>query len=181
VDCAVIATAALAISGVPAIAQPLGRPPTLLDLKGLAGPIVAEARTAPETPMGITGYQVRRLALPNAWIARLDGDSVSVSQAWHVTVFFAKPLSVRDQAFSLAIDNQWCGFLAEAPDLLSADAVCFDARLIDDGKAVGVTYRPVTIAPPDQDVGAFAPAARLETQDSEPIHYSTARLRLRAR
>jgi hypothetical protein len=95
-----------------------------------------------------------------------------------VTVRFAAPLTVRDQAFSLVIDGRWCGFLQEAPDLLSADAVCFDGTLIRNGAALGVTYRGIQIVSGPADERRLGPDAFF-TDPGEAVHYASARLRLR--
>ena len=162
----------------PALAQNPKHLRHLSDVKKLPGTLVAHAETrAPETALRITGYRVERVTLPEPHRVPIQGRSREVSEGWHVTVRFAAPLTVRDQAFSLVIDGRWCGFLAEAPDLLSADTVCFDAKLIRDGAALGVTYRGIQIVSETGAEGPLGPDARFDDGD-EAVHYSSARLQL---
>jgi hypothetical protein len=153
-------------------------PPSIADMKKMPGEIVAEARLdAPESPLRMTGYRVEKLRLSEPVSVPIEGRRVETQDAWRVTVAFARPLTVRDQAFSLVIDGQWCGFLNEAPDLRSADAICFNAALIRDGAALGVTYRTISIHQPADAREAAGPDADLA--GDEPIHYASARLELR--
>lgn len=172
------ATFLLAVFARTASAQ---APPLLhLDeVKKLPGVLVAEARTKAETLLQIRAYRVERLTLPQAYTVKIQGRSTEVTAGWHVTVSFAAPLTVRDQAFSLVIDGRWCGFLQEAPDLLSADTVCFDGSLIKDGAALGVTYRSLEILSPPADERLLAPDVSFPDV-GEAVHYSSARLRLKA-
>ncbi len=149
------------------------------DVKKIPGVLVAEARTQPETAMRLRAYRIERITLPEAYAVMVAGRRAEVTTGWHVTVSFAAPLTVRDQAFSLVIDGRWCGFLQEAPDLRSADTVCFDASLIKDGAAVGVTYRSVEIAPSPADARLLAPEASF-TDLEEAVHYSSARVQTKA-
>jgi hypothetical protein len=162
-----------------AAAQTPGRAlPSAAEIKKLAGTMVAESVSpVPETPMAIRGYRVERKALAQAVPARIGGKTVEVAQAWHVTVLFARPLTVRNQAFSLVVDGVWCGFLQEAPDLRSADTVCFDSGLFKEGAAIGVTYRGITIEPEPAEP-AVNPEVALEAEGETPIHYASTRLRL---
>jgi hypothetical protein len=173
------AAALLGIVAGPALAQ---RPPVLrhlADVKELPGTLVAQARTRrPDTPLGITGYRIERVTLPEPHRVMIRGRSVEVIDGWHVTVRFAAPVTVREQAFSLVIDGRWCGFLQEAPDLRSADTVCFDAELIREGAALGVTYRGIQIVSSPEDERLLGPDAFF-TDPGEAIHYSSARLQLR--
>jgi hypothetical protein len=100
-----------------------------------------------------------------------------VTTGFLVTVSFASPLTVRDQAFSLVIDGRWCGFLQEGPDLRSADTVCFDPTLIREGAALGVTYRAVQIQSTPADEKELGPDVSF-TDASDAVHYSSVRLRL---
>lgn len=173
--------AAVLLGGLaaPALAQRAPQVQNLADVKKLEGTLVAEAQaSAPETALQITGYRVERVALPAAQRVTIQGRRVEVTEAWHVTVRFAAPLTVRDQAFSLVIDGRWCGFLQEAPDLLSADSVCFDGSLIRNGAALGVTYRGVEIVSSPEDEKALGPDTFF-TDPGEAVHYASARLRLR--
>jgi hypothetical protein len=174
-----VATAVLmALAASPALAQ---RPPLLrhlADVKKLPGTLTAEAEpAAPETALRLAGYRVEHVALPERYRVGIQGRSVEVSDGWHVTVRFAAPLTVRDQAFSLVIDGRWCGFLAEAPDLMSADTVCFDAELIRDGASLGVTYRGIQIVSGPDAERQLGPQARFE-DDDEAVHYFSAPLQL---
>ena len=163
----------------PAFAERTPQLQNLADVKKLQGTLVAEAQApAPETALQITGYRVERVTLPGSRRVDIQGRSTEVTEAWHVTVRFAAPLTVRDQAFSLVIDGRWCGFLQEAPDLLSADSVCFDGSLIRNGAALGVTYRGVQIASGPEDEKALGPDTFF-TDPGEAVHYASARLRLR--
>jgi hypothetical protein len=163
----------------PALAERAPRLLNLADVKNLEGTLVAQAQAkVPETAMGITGYRVEHVTLPETRSVTIQGRSTEVTEAWHVTVRFAAPLTVRDQAFSLVIDGRWCGFLQEAPDLLSADAVCFDGTLIRNGAALGVTYRGVQIVSSPEDEKDLGPDAFF-TDPGEAVHYASARLRLR--
>jgi hypothetical protein len=163
----------------PALAQRAPLLQNLADVKKLPGVLVAQAQVkAPETALGITGYRIERVTLPETHSVTIQGRSTEVTEAWHVTVRFAVPLTVRDQAFSLVIDGRWCGFLQEAPDLLSAGTVCFDGTLIRSGAALGVTYRGVEIVSSPEDEKDLGPAAFF-TDPGEAIHYASARLRLR--
>jgi hypothetical protein len=174
----VLAAAALlgGVSG-PALAQRAPVLRHLADVKQLPGTLVAQAKSAPETAMKLTGYRVERVTLPEAHRVSIQGKTVEVNEGWHITVSFAAPLTVRDQAFSLVIDGRWCGFLQEAPDLKSADTVCFDAKLIRDGAALGVTYRSIQMASnPEAEAALAADAAFADS--GEAVHYASARLRL---
>jgi hypothetical protein len=149
------------------------------DVKKLPGVPVAQARTGPETALRLTAYRIEQVSLPEAYTVWVAGRKTEVTTGFKVTVSFAAPLTVRDQAFSLVIDGRWCGFLQEAPDLLSADTVCFDRALIREGAALGVTYRAVQIQSPPADekqLGADVSVA----DPSEAVHYSSVRLRLGA-
>jgi hypothetical protein len=169
----------LGLAAMPALAQ---RPPLLrhlADVKTLPGTLVAEVRLpAAETPMGISAYRVRHVTLPEPVRARVRGRAEEVREGWHVTVAFARPLTVRGQAFSLVIDGHWCGFLQEAFDLKTADTVCFDAALIRDEAAVGVTYRSVQIARPGDEAEALLGPEGVLAEEGDDIHYASARLRL---
>jgi hypothetical protein len=174
-----LATAAL-LGLVAGPARPQGAPVLrhLADVKKIPGTLVAQAQApAPETALRITGYRVERVTLPEAHRVSIQGKTVEVSEGWHVTVSFAAPLTVRDQAFSLVIDGRWCGFLQEAPDLLSADTVCFDAKLVCDGAALGVTYRSIQMASGPEAERSLGPDAFF-TDAGEAVHYASARLRL---
>lgn len=174
------AAALLALVAGPALAQQ----PTVLqhleDVKKLTGTLVAQAQTAPETALQIKGYRVEEVSLPGPHRVAVQGKNVEVTEGWHVTVDFAAPLTVRDQAFSLVIDGRWCGFLQEGVDLLSADTVCFDRSLIHDGAALGVTYRGIQIVSSPKDERLLAPNVAFPDA-GEAVHYSSARLRLEAR
>jgi hypothetical protein len=174
----VLAAAAL-LGGVggPALAQRAPVLRHLADVKQLPGTLVAQAKSAPETAMKLTGYRVERVTLPEAHRVSIQGKTVEVNEGWLITVSFAAPLTVRDQAFSLVIDGRWCGFLQEAPDLKSADTVCFDAKLIRDGAALGVTYRSIQIASNPEAEAALAADASF-ADEGEAVHYASARLRL---
>jgi type V secretory pathway adhesin AidA len=173
-----VAAALGAVAG-PALAERAPQLQSLADVKRLEGTLVAQAQAKkPETALGITGYRVEHVTLPETHSVAIQGRSTEVTEAWHVTVRFATPLTVRDQAFSLVIDGRWCGFLQEAPDLLSADTVCFDGTLIRNGAALGVTYRGVQIASGPKDEKALGPDAFF-TDPGEAVHYASARLRLR--
>jgi hypothetical protein len=153
------------------------RPPSIADLKKMPGQVVAEGHSAvPETPMKLKGYRVEKLSFP-PMSAKVQGVKVQVSESWRITAFFDKPLTVRNAAFSLVIDGKWCGFLAESPDLLSADAICFNSSLIHDGAAIGVTYRDVNIESPSNPSDLVGADAVLQAQ-GEAIHYSSAKIRL---
>ncbi|HXK12838.1 MAG TPA: hypothetical protein VMT70_24605 [Vicinamibacteria bacterium] len=174
-----LALALLGAVGSPLLAQGPPRVQHLADVKELPGTVVAQARVdPPETVLGIAGYRIRHVALPEAHRVLIQGKAVDVAEGWHVTVRFARPLAVRDQAFSLVIDGRWCGFLQEAPDLRSADAVCFDASLIHEGAALGVTYRSIQIVSSAEDERLLGPDAIFADSD-EAIHYASWRLRLR--
>ena len=173
----VLAVALLGAVGAPLLAQ-RGPVRHLADVKGLPGTLVAQAQArAPETALRIAGYRVEHVALPERHRVRLQGRTTEVDEGWRVTVLFAAPLTVRDQAFSLVIDGRWCGFLQEAPDLLSADTVCFDASLIREGAALGVTYRGVQIVSSPEDERLLGPDA-IFTDSEEAVHYASSRLRL---
>lgn len=171
----------LALVCLPALA--LAQPPaarTLADLKNLPGPIVAEATPGTGVAAGaqaVSGYRVRHLSLPTPWLVTLDGRPTRVRQAWHVQLSFARPLSVRSQAFSLVVDGRWCGFLAEAPDLRSADTVCFDPALMRSGAILGATYRAVTLNPAD-DAVEVAPSASFDGEGGEPVLEAASALQL---
>jgi len=150
----------------------------LAEVKQLPRTLIAEARTrAPETALWLTGYRVEHVVLPEHRLVMVQGRATEVGEGWPVTVFFAAPLTVRDQAFSLVIDGRWCGFLQEAPDLLSADAVCFDASLIHEGAALGVTYRSIQIVSSAEDERLLGPDA-IFADSGEAIHYASSRMRL---
>jgi hypothetical protein len=177
---ALAAAGILGLAAAPAFAQ---RPPLrhLADVKTLPGTLVAQAQLAqPETALGITGYRIEHVTLPEPASVRLRGRAQDVTEGWHVTVTFARPLTVRSQAFSLVFDGRWCGFLQEAPDLKSADAVCFEAELIRDGAALGVTYRGIQITSRDTEPEAASPLApeAVLAQEGEDLHYVSGRLRL---
>jgi hypothetical protein len=150
----------------------------LAEVKELPRTLVAEgsARKA-ETALTLSGYRVERAALPAPQRVVVNGRTTDVSEAWIVTLRFERALTVRDQAFSLVIDGRWCGFLQEAPNLLSADAVCFDASLIREGAAVGATYRSIEIASTPEAERTLGPHVRFVDGD-EAVHYSSARLHL---
>jgi hypothetical protein len=153
--------------------------PSLSQLKKLPGATVAQAQAAaPETPLGLSGYTVRELTFGSPVKARVAGASADVTRAWHFTIAFARPLVVRDQAFTLVIDGRPAGFLQEAPDLLSADAVVFDPSVIRDGARVGVTYQGVVLARLGAGEEAVNPEIRLSDADSSSIHYAAQPLRL---
>ncbi|HEU4391946.1 MAG TPA: hypothetical protein VFV34_29440 [Blastocatellia bacterium] len=175
-----LAVFVLSISA-PTAAQSAGRGRlSITDVKQLPGELVADVQnTVPETAMRIRGYRVERVLLPQAQNVRIEGKRTTVQQAWRMTVFFSEPLTVRSQAFSLAIDGRWCGFLAESEDLMSADAICFNTDLVRDGARLGVTYRGVTIQQPSDADQAVNPLADLELEESEPIHYAGVPLRLK--
>ena len=163
----------------PAFAQRAPDLQNLAEVKKLQGTLVAQAQApAPETALRITGYRVEHVTLPEPHRVAIQGRSTELAEAWHVTVRFAAPLTVRDQAFSLVIDGRWCGFLQEAPDLLSADAVCFDGTLIRNGAALGVTYRGIEIVSSPEAERELGPNASF-TDSSDAVHYASARLRLR--
>ena len=175
---ALAAAALLGLMAGPAWAQGAPRLRHLADVKNLPGTLVAQAKSAaPETAMKLTGYRVERVTLPEPHRVAIQGKTVEVNEGWHVTVSFAAPLTVRDQAFSLVIDGRWCGFLQEAPDLKSADTVCFDAKLIRDGAALGVSYRSIQLASGPEAERALGPDAFF-TDEGEAVHYASARLRL---
>lgn len=172
-----LAATLLGTAGAPLLAQrgPLRH---LADVKKLPGTLVAQAQApAPETALRILGYRVEHVVLPEPRRVMLQGRATEVGEGWHVTVRFETPLTVRDQAFSLVIDGRWCGFLQEASDLLSADAVCFDPSLIRGGAALGVTYRGLEIVSSPDDERLLGPDA-VFTDSAEAIHYSSIRLRL---
>lgn len=176
---ALVAAVLLGAIAGPALAQRAPQLQNLADVKKLEGTLVAQAEAPrPETALRITGYRVERVTLPEPVGVMIQGKSTEVSEAWHVTVRFGAPLTVRDQAFSLVIDGRWCGFLQEGPDLLSADAVCFDGTLIRNGAALGVTYRSIQIGSGREDEKALGPDVFF-TDPGEAVHYSSARLRLR--
>jgi hypothetical protein len=163
--------------GAPLLAQraPLRH---LGDVRSLPGILVAQATApAPETGLWIAGYRVEHVVLPESHLVMIQGRTTEVAEGWRVTVRFAAPLTVRDQAFSLVIDGRWCGFLQEAEDLFSADTVCFDASLIRPGSAVGVTYRGIQIVSSPGDERLLGPDA-VFTDSAEAIHYSSLRLQL---
>lgn len=175
---ALAAAGLLAMTGGPTFAQssPLRN---LADVKALPGTLLAEAKApAPETPLGIIGYRVEHVVLPEPQPVSLRGRTRELSEAWHVTVAFARPLTVRDQAFSLVIDGRWCGFLQEAPDLLSADTVCFDGELIRDQAALGVTYRSLQIVSAGPRAERLLGPEAAFADSGEAIYYASARLRL---
>jgi hypothetical protein len=168
----------LALLGAPAAFGQERGPRTLTDLKSLPGPVVAESVPAAGTPDGeqaVVGYSVRRLALPRPWRVTLAGQTENVTQAWHVTLHFARRLTVRSQAFSLLIDGRWCGFLAEAADLRSADAVCFDPTLVRSGATLAATYRAVTILPAGDET---APEVEFDGDGDEPLLRAAAPLQI---
>jgi hypothetical protein len=178
--CTAIVALLVATAGAPVTAQrePLRH---LADVKKLPRTLVAEARArAPETALRLTGYRVEHVVLPEPRLVMLQGRTTEVAEGWPVTVFFAAPLTVRDQAFSLVIDGRWCGFLQEAPDLLSADTVCFDGSLVHDGAALGVTYRGIQIVSNPEDERLLGPDA-VFTDSGDAIHYCSRRLRLHPR
>jgi hypothetical protein len=156
---------------------------TLLDIKALSGEVVAESTPdsvdVVDTTQALTGYRVRHVAWRNPWLVNLEGRRTRVREAWHVQVFFARPLSVRNQAFSLVVDGRWCGFLAEAPDLRSADAVCFDPGLMRTGASLAASYRSVVIARPSDDEEWVAPEADFEGAASEPMYVAAAPLQMK--
>lgn len=178
--------AAARMALVAALLGPVG-PPLLaqrapfrhvVDVKELPRTLVAQAQArAPETALQIAGYRVEHVPLPERHLVMIKGRTTEVAEGWRVTVLFAAPLTVRNQAFSLVIDGHWCGFLQEAPDLLSADTVCFDASLIHEGAALGVTYRGIQIVSSPGDERLLGPDA-IFTDPGEAIHYSSLRLRL---
>jgi hypothetical protein len=173
------AAALLTLLAGPVLAQRAPVLRHLADVKQLPGALVAQARLkAPETALGITGYRIEQVTLPEPHRVGIQGKAVEVSEGWHVTVSFARPLTVRAQAFSLVIDGRWCGFLQEAVDLKSADTVCFDAPLIREGAALGVTYRGIELVQSPESERALAPDAFF-TGEAEAIHYASARLQLR--
>jgi hypothetical protein len=175
----VAAAALMGMLAGPALAQRAPVLQNLADVKKLEGTLVAQVQTpAPETALRISGYRVERVTLPEPHRVTIQGRSTEVTEAWHVTVRFAAPLTVRDQAFSLVIDGRWCGFLQEAPDLLSADTVCFDGTLIRNGAALGVTYQGIQIVSGPEDERRLGPDAFF-TDPGETVHYVSARLRLR--
>ena len=151
----------------------------LADVKRLPGPVVAEAKLpAPETAMGITGYRLRHVALPRPHRLALPGWTKEVSEGWHVTVTFDRPLKVRDQGISLLIDGRWCGALQPASDLKAADTVCFDAALIREGAALGVTYLNVpALSEGPEAERALGPGAAFPNE-ALAVHYASARLHL---
>src|SRR5262245_37606931 len=152
----------------------------LADVKRLPGTVVAEASVpSPETAMGITGYRVRHLSLPQPVQARLQGRIQEVREGWHVTVAFARRLTVRDQPLSLVIDGRWCGFMQEGPDLKSADTVCFDAELIREDATLGVTYRTIQIVSPDPESERLMAPEAVFTGAAAEIEYASVRLQLR--
>jgi hypothetical protein len=167
----------LGMLGTPLLAQrtPLRH---LADVKGLPGTVVAQAQArAPETALRIVGYRVEHVVLPEPHLVMIQGRTTEVAEGWHVTVRFAAPLTVRNQAFSLVIDGRWCGFLQEASDLLSADTVCFDASLIRGGASLGVTYRGVQIVSTPDEERLLGPDA-VFTDAAEAVQYFSMRLRL---
>jgi hypothetical protein len=173
---------ALAATLLGSVAVPLAAPQVplrhLADVKELPATLVALGQAAaPETALGIVGYRVEHVALPEPHLVMIQGQDTEVDEGWHITVRFAVPLTVRDQAFSLVIDGLWCGFLQEASDLLSADTVCFDASLIHGGAALGVTYRDIQIVSGPEDERVLGPDA-VFTDLTEAIYYSSERLRL---
>jgi hypothetical protein len=164
-------------AALPASASFAATQPSIFSIKDLPGETVAEAHTdAAETVMGLQGYRVERVRLQQAATVNVEGRSVETRVAWRVTVYFGRPLVVRDQLFSLAVDGHWCGALQEAPDVLSAATVCFNGALFKEGAAVGVTYRSISIVPP-ADSNETAPRATVFAGD-EDIHYSSVRLRI---
>lgn len=176
---ALVAAGVLGLAAGPALAQRAPMLRHLADVKSLPGTLVAEASLhAAETALGITGYRVEHVTLPEPHRVSQQGRTREVQEGWLVTVTFAHPLTVRDQAFSLVIDGRWCGFLQEAPDLHSADTVCFDGTLIREEAAVGVTYRSIQIASGAAEAERLlGPDASL-ADEGEAIHYASARLRL---
>lgn len=152
---------------------------TISSLQKLRGTIVADARSAaPETPMRITGYTVEKLVLPRAVYAWVKGGRVVVRDAWRIAIRFDEPLTVRNQAFSLAIDDAACGFLQERPDLLSASSICFDSALLRNGASIGVAYKTVRITPHDDEPRAVNPDVIYD--GPEPIYYFSVLLRLQS-
>ena len=155
---------------------------SISDIKQIPGQLVAEAENpSPETAMKIKGYQVERVPLPQPQTVRIEGKRMTVRQAWKVTVHFDEPLTVRSQAFSLAIDGHWCGFLSESADLRSAEAICFNSELVREGAAIGVTYRGIAIEQPSDTDQVVNPLAEFEPEGGEPIHYSSVKLHLKGR
>jgi hypothetical protein len=174
-----LAAVGVLLAAGPALAQraPLLR--HLADVKGLPGTVVAQAKMpSPETALGIIGYRVEHVALPGPVRVSLQGRTQEVSEGWHVTVAFARPLTVRDQAFSLVIDGRWCGFLQEAPDLKSADTVCFDGELIRDQAALGVTYRSIEMASRGAEAERLLGPEAALAGAGEALHYASVRLSL---
>jgi hypothetical protein len=172
------ATLALLLSGSLSGPSLAAAPPSIADMKKMPGEVVAEARlAAPESSLRITGYRVEKLQLSEPVTVPIEGRRVQTQEAWRVTVDFGRPLTVRDQAFSLVVDGRWCAFLNEAPDLRSADGICFNAALIRNGAALGVTYRTISIQSPADRRDLAGPDADLAGE--EPIHYASARLQLR--
>jgi len=160
--------------------SPPHRDARVWEIQRLAGPVVASAHTkVAEGSMGLAGYRVREVALAAPVTANVAGRAATVSRAWHVTVYFDRALTVRNQAFTLVLDGRPAAFLQESADLRRADAVVFDASLVREGAALGVTYRGVEITRPAPAAEErAAPETQLTGDGSIPIYYSSRPLRL---
>ena len=109
-------------------------------LLSLPGKVVSEAKSArPAGALGLTGYRVEEVQLPNTQTVQLHGQQTVVDKAWRVTVH-GGPFPVRAMPAVIWIDDQIAGIGIENETLSQITAITFDSSLIREGSVISVSY-----------------------------------------
>jgi hypothetical protein len=138
---AIIVLPLLLASGSPAFAQGSNKKEVpVRELLRLPGRVLAETKSArAEGDLGLTGYRVEELQLPQTLTVEVRGQQVAVQRAWRVTVN-GGPFPVRALPAIVWIDDQIVGTGIENETLSQVTAITFDSSLIHEGGVVSVSY-----------------------------------------
>ena len=104
------------------------------------GRLVSEAKsTRPNGDLGLTGYRVEEVRLPQNLTMEIKGQQVAVDRAWRVTVT-GGPFPVRALPAVIWIDDEIAGNGIENENLSQVTAITFDSSLIHEGGVVSISY-----------------------------------------
>jgi len=104
------------------------------------GRLISEAKSArPDGALGLTGYRVEEVRLPQNLTVEIKGQQVAVDRAWRVTVTGGR-FPVRALPAVIWIDDEIVGNGIENENLSQVTAITFDSSLIHEGGVVSISY-----------------------------------------